>query len=78
MIINGSSLFRVSKWGRLVGDNLGKMAKNCMKITKSEWGDPPPPQFPLHSGKPALIPRYSTDNHRLPSIHTKTNTKDLQ
>ena len=32
------------KWGRLVeGDNLGKMVKNCMKITKSlfrgkQWG----------------------------------------
>ena len=25
------------KWGRLVGDNLGKMAKNCMKITKSAF-----------------------------------------
>ena len=27
------------KWGRLVGDNLGKMAENCMEIRKSMfWG----------------------------------------
>ena len=25
------------KWSRLVGDNLGKMAKNCTKITKSTF-----------------------------------------
>ena len=25
------------KWDRLVGDNLEKMAKNCMKMTKSAF-----------------------------------------
>ena len=25
------------KWGQLVGDTLGKMAKNCMKMTKSAF-----------------------------------------
>ena len=30
---------RFPKWDRLVGDNLGKMVKNCVKITKSAfWG----------------------------------------
>ena len=32
--VNLSCLEGFQKWGRLMGDNLGKMAKKCMKITK--------------------------------------------
>ena len=36
----GADRSEFRKWGRLVGrENLDKMAKNCLKITKSKfWG----------------------------------------